>query len=106
MGYVYRMETTEVTKAQWFEFVNAYSTYYTGFVDDTIFTSSGIIFNPLVDRYVLRAGEENTPASGVTWRFAARYVNGLNNSKAITREAFETGAYDTSTFTKKRRPHT
>jgi hypothetical protein len=35
-----------------------------------------------------------------TWNMAARYTNWLSNGKGTTAAAFETGAYDTSTFTR------
>jgi hypothetical protein len=34
----------------------------------------------------------------MNWRTAARFCNWLHNDKAMTREAFESGAYDTKTF--------
>ena len=101
VGYAYRMATTEVTTGQWLEFVNAYSPYFDRTKEqEAFFASQNIGFDPLLGRWTLIAGTENVPAKGMSWRFAARYVNWLNNSKAITRDAFETGAYDTSTFTK------
>ncbi len=35
----------------------------------------------------------------MSWRIAARYVNWLHNGKKDSQEAFESGVYDTSTFT-------
>ena len=38
------------------------------------------------------------PVGGITWRTAAIFCNWLHNDRAMTREAFMSGAYDVSTF--------
>lgn len=102
VNYEYRLSRTEVTTAQWFEFVQAYTPYYTGGVNDPAFTSLWIEatnFEPGQDPgYTMAPGTELF-AAGVAWRYAARYVNWLHNDKSTEQWAFETGAYDTSTFT-------
>lgn len=101
VNYEYRIATTEVTTADWLEFVNAYAPYYSGARTDSNFTSryihptSVLPSQPLEYRAV--AGTEQLPAT-MAWYYAARYVNWLENGKANTREAFERGVYDTSTF--------
>ncbi len=97
VGYAFRIATTEVTQGQWLEFVNAYAPYVDPLVSNSsTFTSNGIV--RVGGSYViLQPGAEIFPAR-VAWRFAARYANWLHNDKALTRDAFENGAYDTSTF--------
>jgi len=102
VNHDYRLSRTEVTTAQWFEFVQAYTPYYSGAVNDPAFTSLWINatdFEPGHDPgYQVSEGTENL-AAPVSWRYAARYVNWLHNDKGTEQSAFETGAYDTSTFT-------
>ncbi len=102
VSYEYRLSRTEVTTAQWFEFVTAYAPYYTGSSNDPRFTSywiSDVIGGPGDPvTYTMDPGTANIPAQ-MSWRFAARYCNWLHNNKASAQWAFETGAYDTSTFT-------
>lgn len=95
VDHEYRIMRTEVTNGQWFEFVRAYQPYYTGSTVDPRFTGFGIVF--LGGSYVLDR-PANEPAT-MSWEYAARYVNWLENGKGANRESFESGAYDTSTFT-------
>lgn len=98
----YRLSRTEITVSQWFEFVKAYAPYNTGAPNDTAFTSSFI--RPTgtlpggVTKYEIIAGTEQYPAN-ISWRYAARYCNWLTNDASTQPAAFESGAYDTSTFT-------
>ena len=101
VGYAYRMATTEVTVAQWLEFVEAYSPFaehptLTSLTGDFIVPSQSEPVGPVT--YSAFPDFVNTPTN-MSWRMAARYVNWLHNDKAITRDAFERGVYDTSTFT-------
>lgn len=96
VDYEYQLTRTEVTVGQWFEFVKAYQPYYTGSPNDPKFAGSGINF--ILGQYVM-THPANYPTT-MSWEYAARYVNWLNNDKASVREAFENGAYDTSTFTR------
>jgi len=95
---VYRVTRTEVTVGQWFEFLEAYAPYYTGFprfsltgvwitpesrnADDTW----NFATSPAVARYPTSAG----------MRFMARFCNWLHNGKANEAWAFEDGVYDAS----------
>ncbi|MCC6322340.1 MAG: SUMF1/EgtB/PvdO family nonheme iron enzyme [Phycisphaerales bacterium] len=99
VDYEYRISQTEVTVSQWFEFVQAYAPHYNGALGDTAFTSIHIGPTTSDPRgpYAIVPGEEQYPAK-MSWRFAARYVNWLNNNKRLDAAAFETGAYETSTF--------
>lgn len=101
VDYEYQIGRTEMTGAEWFEFVVAFAPYVdTNESSATMFTSNLVTPDsggPGAHTYELNAGGENYPAR-VGWRYAARYCNWLHNNKATNREAFENGAYDTSTF--------
>lgn len=101
VGYTYRMATTEVTGGQWLEFVRAYAPYVGAEPGRVDFTSGAIIWRGYgqggVPVYSMDPVYTNRPIE-MGWRYAARYANWLHNDKALAREAFETGAYDTSTF--------
>ena len=106
VDYVYRIATTEVTNRQWFEFVQAYAPYVPP--EDVEFrgfngSSGGFAgFNGNVPSYRFNVNEPDHAVNSITWRYAARFVNWLHNGKPtgpnVTRDAFERGAYDTSTF--------
>ncbi len=97
VDYEYRISRTEVTGAEWFEFVQAYAPYAGQDANSSTFIGNLVTWHP-ASGYGLRSGAENKPIARIGWRFAARYVNWLHNGKANTPEAFEAGAYDTSTF--------
>lgn len=89
---------TEVTVAQWIEFANAYRPFWSGPIGTV---------NELADGLkVIQAGNTFVPFPGVspdtpartTWRMAARYMNWLHNDKVNEAWAFNSGVYDTSTF--------
>jgi len=96
VGYEYRMARTEIDTTQWFEFVQAYAPYWNGSPSDPSFTSMWIVPSP--GGYRILEGFEHAPAQ-ISWRVAARYCNWLHNGKNPQQWAFESGAYDTSTFT-------
>ncbi|MBL0928232.1 MAG: SUMF1/EgtB/PvdO family nonheme iron enzyme [Phycisphaerales bacterium] len=103
VNYDYRISKFEMTNDAWFEFVTAYGP----FVDprrayDSSFRGEWIDSNPGPNGTVIYEkvpGYDRYPVS-VTWEFAARYCNWLENGKALTKAAFENGVYDTSTFTR------
>lgn len=101
--YEYRITRTELTVQQYCEFVRAYAQYYPDARYDSFFTGIWIHANydsetgPVTFDY--NPVVANFPTT-LTWRFAARYCNWLQNGKALNQAAFESGAYDTSTFTK------
>ncbi|NUQ51784.1 MAG: SUMF1/EgtB/PvdO family nonheme iron enzyme [Phycisphaerales bacterium] len=102
VGYEYRLAKTEVTAKQWLEFVRAYAPYWSGsrydsaFIGYWIYPANG---DPdLPPDYRVDKAAENFPTE-MSWRMAARYCNWLQNGKRPERDAFENGAYDTSTFT-------
>lgn len=100
VNYEFRIATTEVTVGQWFEFVQVYAPYYDfqgGNIAGRVFTSSGVNFG--FDGLYLVSGYSVNRAADMSWEYAARYANWLHNGKASGQWAFESGAYDTSTFT-------
>lgn len=100
VDYTYRMAKTELTVSQYFEFVQAYSplnpgvAYKSGFFGTYIHNTSGDALNPT---WEMDGDAANFPMD-MSWEFAARYCNWLGNGKVNQSWAFETGAYDTSTF--------
>ncbi len=99
VDYEYRMARTELTVGQWREFVNAYMPFYTGGRVNPSFSSTGLTIG--FDGIPVLNGDYslNDPAT-VSFEYAARYANWLCNDKINEAWAFESGAYDTSTFTK------
>jgi hypothetical protein len=100
VNYRYRISKTEVSDAQYFEFVQAYAPHVPVHDwGDSDFSSGGVFVGVAngVPQYTLSSHEALTPAT-MSWRYAARYVNWLGNGKVNEEWAFETGAYDTSTF--------
>lgn len=105
VNYRYRISKTEVRTEQWFEFVNAYWSYWEadgGARGDPRFTSNYIGHlnshpnaNP---NYQMGGGTMPVRAVTVSWEVAARYCNWLHNGKVNEEWAFESGAYDASTF--------
>jgi formylglycine-generating enzyme required for sulfatase activity len=99
VSYEFRMATTEVTVGQWFEFVEAYAPYYDlgGGIATPAFTSTSINYS--FAGLFVRPDRSLDRAADMSWEYAARYVNWLHNDKVNEQWAFETGVYDTSTFT-------
>lgn len=101
VGYQYYITKTEITGAQWFEFVHAYAPFINPANRfDGRFISERIrpIINPDgTNDYELLPAAANYPVD-IGWRYAARYCNWLTNGKVSQAWAFERGAYDTSTF--------
>ncbi len=101
VDYTYRISTTEVTVGQYFEFVEAYLPYYeanTGNIFGSSDFTGGLIRTASGHAHI-RDGISENRAAEMSWEYAARYVNWLHNGKATNEAAFETGVYDTSTFT-------
>jgi len=105
VNYEYRIAKTEVTNAQYLEFVRVYAPFHMetrpdqgpsrAFVGHEIDNAVGDPFDG--GNYYI-TGNPNAPAT-MAWEFAARYANWLHNGKQTDRAAFESGVYDTSTFT-------
>jgi hypothetical protein len=99
VDYEYRLSRTEITIGQFAEFVTAYQAVRPGLylspeaeeVGNFTYLGvapSGARYNPAHSQYA------NQPS----WRMAARFCNWLHNGKVNEPWAFESGAYDTSTF--------
>ncbi|MBL0921461.1 MAG: SUMF1/EgtB/PvdO family nonheme iron enzyme, partial [Phycisphaerales bacterium] len=103
VNYKYRIMTREVTVREWFEFVQAYAPYVAQNAAGSSQLLGGnnlIRFHGFVNgvpQYSLVEANANLPMIA-GWRFAARFANWLNADKADAAWAFESGAYDTSTF--------
>ncbi|HVZ93595.1 MAG TPA: SUMF1/EgtB/PvdO family nonheme iron enzyme [Phycisphaerales bacterium] len=98
--YEYRLATTEITVSQWYEFVVAYSSVIGNAATSISVTGSFIVGYDSPDghpTFEYAPAATNVPTN-LSWRMAARYCNWLTNDKTITADAFERGAYDTSTF--------
>jgi sulfatase modifying factor 1 len=102
VNYEYRIARTEVTVGQWLEFLNAYWPHaqvpynhpsLTGFWIQTTSNTPGQ--NP---GYHAVEGAANR-ATNTSWHMAARFVNWMHNGGIGEGWAFESGVYDTSTFT-------
>lgn len=98
----FRIARTQVTNAQIVEFANAYLPHILARGDNPR-EQLGILGSPFIgydqqqQRYVTTPQAALFPAM-VSWRIAARYCNWLCNDRRTDLAAFETGAYDTSTF--------
>lgn len=112
VAYSYRMARTEVTTAQWLQFVNTFSTQ-SSFPTQLFGRPSFTVDYPLnwgaeVDpgyagpgqRYRLRSfqGAAMQPVLGLSWKDAALYCNWLHNAQSSDPSALWNGAYDTATF--------
>lgn len=97
VAYEYRMARTEVTVGQWFEFVVAYDQFNDPPRVFNGFSGTGISWDFGGQGWY--ATKPLDFPTAMNWEYAARYANWLHNGKALTAKAFESGAYDTSTFT-------
>jgi formylglycine-generating enzyme required for sulfatase activity len=98
VDYEYRIARTEVTVAQWADFITAYRPHYTGGNPNfTPFTGLWITWSSSQQRYVYDPETAQYPTD-CSWRVAAAYCNWLHNDRVTEAWAFASGAYDTSTF--------
>jgi hypothetical protein len=101
VNYSYRMAQTELTVGQWVQFVDAYSRANPNVnINDWGFTGWNIYYTSAdgPDHGWYAAPGTQDFAVVVGWFYAARYVNWLQNNKAMTLSAFEDGVYNLSTF--------
>jgi formylglycine-generating enzyme required for sulfatase activity len=105
VNYEFRMGRTEVTTAQWLDFVNAVDTFNPVLARDTLeptlWGAHYVGGAPGSGRWILDPQQQAamTAVGGMSWRSAAMYCNWLHNDQAATPEAISSGAYDASTFT-------
>jgi formylglycine-generating enzyme required for sulfatase activity len=97
VDYSFRMATTEVTASQFSEFLNAYRPHTTFSVFSIQLTGLDVAYDFDNETFVSFSGIDGI-AARVTWRMAARYTNWLHNGKGTEASDFETGVYDTQTF--------
>lgn len=109
VSYEYRIGRTEITTAQWMQFVNTFNgttsqnapaffnwagPFWWGAVNDPTYSGPGF-------RYVLPANDPDAgmqPVFGISWREAALYCNWLHNGQSTNPVSLLTGAYDVSTW--------
>jgi sulfatase modifying factor 1 len=100
VDYEFRLTRQPLRATEYLEFVQAYAPHWEGDPYDialTGWTIGAYRDNQGQWQYEVIPGRENYPAS-LSWEMAARFANWLHNGKADEKAAFESGAYDTSTF--------
>lgn len=100
VGYEYRMMRSKLDVETYIDFVRAYAPHWSGGPADWTLTGPFVV--PFQKPgggwdYQPRPGYEGS-AARLEWQMAARYCNWLHNDRRPEAEAFERGAYDTSTF--------
>lgn len=101
VAYPFRLTRTNINNIQMLEFVRAYAPFWGGPPDHIGLTTRFIYGVRQSDgsyEYVIQDGAEHWSAQ-MGWETAARYCNWLTNGKVNEAWAFESGAYDTTTFT-------
>lgn len=96
VDYEYRLTRTEATVEQYAEFANAYLRWNPQRTMDR--EVWGTHLGPHAGGTVAYQPEAALYPAELSWRRAARWCNWLHNDRADRADAFETGAYDTSTF--------
>lgn len=104
VDYEFRIARTEVTTSQWLEFVEAYTPFYSGTFSSAVsdwglqgqnlYSATGNDADP---QWYMFPGSERY-AADMSWVHATRFCNWLHNGKVNAAWAFESGAYDTSTY--------
>lgn len=97
VNYTFAIAKKEINIGQWWEFVQAYAPFYTGNPYSIEILGQGIYVDPVTHEFTQNGSNPLVPDIQ-SWRMAARYCNWLHNGKAQNKAAFESGAYDTSTF--------
>ena len=100
VNYEFRIARTEITSAQWLEFINIFAPQ-----SSNPFSAFRPLFSGLtpttLGQYRLNTflpDAANIPVTGITWRDAAMFCNWLHNDKSTDPSAILSGAYDASTF--------
>jgi hypothetical protein len=98
VGYTYSMSETELTVEHWLEFVEAYGPHAANPFDrDMLGQGLQGTYEDGELLYWIEPKHQGLPAN-MSWRFAARFCNWMHNGQVNEAWAFESGAYDTSTF--------
>ncbi|MCC6322143.1 MAG: SUMF1/EgtB/PvdO family nonheme iron enzyme [Phycisphaerales bacterium] len=107
VAYEYSISRFEVTTADWVPFFNA---VFDRPANDRIpfvplapepsywGAQSVTPTHPGGQRWAVRPGQEMRPVGDISWRMAAIFCNWNHHGRALNREAFLSGAYDTATF--------
>lgn len=98
VAYEFQITRTEIVASEWIQFLRAYRPFNTGNVNSAAQTSTWILPDRSTSDYFIWNGAEQCPVD-VSWEMAARYCNWLHNDRINQAWAFESGAYDTTTFT-------
>ncbi len=117
VGYEYRIATSELSIANWTEFVNTFAvqaSFPTELFGQAAFTRSvplNIHTDPAYGgpgrQYTYEPWRANNPLfGGIRWRDAAMFCNWLHNGKTSDPAALWSGAYDTSTWDSDGPPYT
>lgn len=96
VDHEFRIGRTEVTVAQYFPFLKAYEPFIPANERQLYQNGTGSI-EYSGGTLLQRPNTDNWPVD-ISWRTAARFCNWLHNGRVNQAWAFETGAYDTSTF--------
>lgn len=102
VAYEYRIGRTEISTAQWLEFVNTFVDRVANpfsFASPGIWGARRVLFSNRWELDPSIPNAEMAPVMGISWREAAMYCNWLHNDKSTSLEAIRSGAYDVSTFT-------
>lgn len=100
VDYEFRIARTEITSAQWLEFINVFAPQSSNPFSAFRPSFSGLTPTTL-GKYRLNTflpDAANIPVTGITWRDAAMFCNWLHNNKSSDPSAILSGAYDASTF--------
>lgn len=98
----FRIARFETSTQHWAEFVTAARQvqFATGSFGHALEPANAVIVGTpgIPGRFRAAPTPEAASAGGVDWRTAAMYCNWLHNDRAITRDAFLSGAHEVSTF--------
>lgn len=105
VAYAFSMAQTEITTAQWMDFLNTFGGQPEAIHSFGMPLRWGAELAPGAPgtpfqwqlKNIPNAGQ--LPVGGMSWRTAALYCNWLHNGKPDSFAAIQTGAYDASTFT-------
>ncbi len=100
VDHAFNITRTEVTIEQWWPFANAYQQYVAQ--DDNtgwVALSGRYLDFTLGERHLIWNDQAAHFPVQTNWYMAARYTNWLHNGMRTDRAAFESGVYDTSTWT-------
>jgi hypothetical protein len=96
VGYEYRIMRSNLSNAQYVDFLYAYAPYWRGDVNDVMFTGLWTGGQQLPGgqyKFTIAPGAEHY-STKISFEMAARYCNWLHNGKSNEHWAFNTGAYE------------